>query len=199
VILALSHLRWEALPDTARQLLQQLAGLDGKLQLLFMQEPLLSHAADAPYMDSRPAGPFIDIVVPRTAGCALQPGFCAGQQNLLQQLLGQYCREQSVDVTAIWLNTPMAWPLAESLLNQLPWSAHPRRVIYDCSEQPVQAPAAAPALARQEQSLLRAADLVLCAQSAIAAPRQEAAGRRLAQIPKDWKRAAASLSLAFHS
>jgi len=177
VMLAFSHLRWDFVRHRSRQLLQRLAGPTGDWHLVFVEEPL--PGAGPPHLAVVPAGPHIHVVIPTTPGATLQPGFCAAQQSVLQGLLSQGLSEQGLDVATVWLTTPMAWPLARALLEDLPWTPRPRRLFYDCADELAAFQGAPPELHWHEEALLCAADGVVCATESLAAPRRALAGTRL--------------------
>ena len=185
VLLAFSHRRWDSVRHRSRQLLQRLAGPTGDWHLVFVEEPL--PCADPPRLTIVPAGPHIHVLVPNTPGAALQPGFCSAQQPVLQGLLSQGLKEQGLDVSSVWLSTPMAWPLARALLDDLPWSPGPRRVFYDCADELAAFQGAPPVLRRHEEALLCAADGVVCATESLAAPRRAVAGARLTLLANGWE------------
>jgi len=177
VLLAFSHLRWEFARHRSRHLLQRLAGPNGDWHLVFVEEPL--PGAGPPRLDLIPAGPHIHVVVPTTPGAERQPGFCTAQRPVLQKLLLSALSEQGLDVSTVWLSTPMAWPLARMLLEDLPWRPSPRRVFYDCADEFAALHDASPELRWHEEALLCAADGVVCATESLARPRRAVAGTRL--------------------
>jgi len=181
VLLAFSHLRWDFVRHRSRHLLERLAGPGGAWRLLFVEEPL--PALGAPWLDRIAAGPHIEVLVPHTSGATQQPGFdpaqAQAQQEALRGLLLEGLVADGGDIDTVWLTTPMAWPLVQDLLNELPPTRQHRRVIYDCADELSAFDAAPTALYRCEDALLRAADGIVCASQSLAASRRAQAGARL--------------------
>ena len=196
VMLAFSHPRWNFVRHRSRQLLQRLAGPVGDWHLVFVEEPL--PCAGPPHLDVVPAGPHIHVVVPHTTGATVQPGFCAAQQPVLRSLLSQGLREHGLGVSSVWLSTPMAWPLAQGLLDNLPWTPEPRRLFYDCADELASSQGAPAVMRRHEEALLCAADGVICATASLVESRRALAGARLTLLAKGWDPAVFSPASRHH-
>jgi glycosyltransferase involved in cell wall biosynthesis len=115
----------------------------------------------------------MEVLVPYTP--VPQEGFHVEQQTLLQSLLKVHLRQRGESPNLVWLTTPMAWPLAQSLQGA-GW-------VYDCGDELSGFVNAPPQMAALESCLLSAADLVFTASASLALPRQQLAGPRLHLLP----------------
>jgi hypothetical protein len=92
----------------------------------------------------------VDVLVPRTR---CDPcGFHDEQFPVLARLLAQFMRERDIAEPLVWLDTPDALPLVETL--------NPRAVVYDCHGDSA-ARSADAALRRREAQLMGVADVVI--------------------------------------
>ena len=180
LVVAFSHMRWAFVRHRARQLLSRACGQGCGPALVFIEEPMAddgrgNHGADR--IDVIDQGPGIEVWVPylpRAIG-----GFDADGNARLLPLLRARLEARMVHGPAlelrVWLSTPMAWPLAQSI--------SPGRVIYDVGDELAAFRSAPPALRQQEALLLARADVVLAATPALAACRSRLAGTRLHLLP----------------
>jgi glycosyltransferase involved in cell wall biosynthesis len=168
LLLAFSHLRWEGLRHRTHHLL---TCLSAHWQVKVVEEPRWT--ASAPRLECISHGPCIDVLVPHTP--LPHEGFHATQQNLLQSLLKAHLHKHGETPALLWLSTPMAWPLAQSL--------QAGGCVYDCGDELsgfINAPSQMAAL---ESSLLQTADFVFTASTSLARSRQHLAGARLHVLP----------------
>ena len=118
-------------------------------QVLFVEEPV-SQPGPA-RLESSWQGRHLEVLTPRTPLPAR--GFDAEQAALLRPLLQQALRQRGLRDPIVWLYTPMALPLAQSLA--------PSRWVYDCMDELSAFKGAPPELPERERELLACADLVL--------------------------------------
>ncbi|MEP6558719.1 MAG: glycosyltransferase, partial [Burkholderiales bacterium] len=145
-LIVFSHLRWGFVYQRPQHLLSRLSQ---HYSVLFVEEPVATDGE--PYIDRFSQGPNLDVLVPRTwPGAA---GFQDDQLPQIQVLLGDYLERERIADYVVWLYTPLALPLLESLT--------PKALVYDCMDE-LSAFLHAPAQLRtREARLLKTADLVL--------------------------------------
>lgn len=144
-LVVFSHLRWDFVFQRPQHLLTRLARTR---PVIFIEEPL-----EAP--DGRPvwrvrteAG--VTICQPLTPRPA--HGFTDDQVADLVALLPSLPVKLAPESFDLWLYTPMAWPVARTLV--------PRVTVYDCMDELSAFHNAPPKLLEREQQLLNSADVV---------------------------------------
>ena len=145
-LIVFSHLRWGFVYQRPQHLMSRLSR---DYSVVFVEEPVATDGQ--PCLDRSAQGPNLDVLVPRTRAGA--PGFNDQQMPQIQALLQDYLARESITDYVVWLYTPLALPMLESLM--------PKALVYDCMDElsaflhaPVQ-------LREREARLLAIADLVL--------------------------------------
>jgi UDP-galactopyranose mutase len=150
LLVAFSHLRWQALRQRPQHLMSRLARW---WSVVFVEEPVPSSST---WIASRQVEPGVEVLVPHTTAA---PGAVGDEQvRDLRRLLQPRLTRQPIDVC--WFFTPMAWPLVDGIDSAC--------VVYDCMDE-LAAHAGAPrrALRQRERGLLHHADLVLASGPAL--------------------------------
>jgi UDP-galactopyranose mutase len=145
-IVAFSHLRWDFVYQRPQHLLSRLAA---KRRVFFIEEPIYDSGAQAYWERSRPE-PNVMVCRPHTP--LRSSGFCTDQFPALRDLLPEVIENEGLRDHVVWLYTPMALPVAQSL--------RPQAVVYDCMDELSMFLNAPPELLEHESALLRWADLV---------------------------------------
>ncbi len=145
-LIVFSHLRWGFVYQRPQHLMSRLSR---DYTVLFIEEPVATDGE--PCLDRSAQGPNLDVLVPRTRTVA--PGFNDEQMPQIQALLQNHLAREGITDYVVWLYTPLALPMLESL--------KPKALVYDCMDElsaflhaPVQ-------LREREARLLATADLVL--------------------------------------
>lgn len=145
-LLVLSHLRWDFVYQRPQHLLSRLAE---RWDVVFFEEPV--HDA------SQPA--WLEVSHPCSGVTVLRPhtpiedgGFADAQFPVLDTLLQAWLADHGQPDMGVWLYTPMALPLIQTL--------HPSVVIYDCMDELSAFKHAPERLIARERTLLDVADLV---------------------------------------
>lgn len=142
-IICFSHLRWDFVYQRPQHLMSRFANT---ARVFYIEEPVYHASADTLRMVMREK---VYVVTPHLQHSNdLENVLMERQCRLLQELLLKY----SVVNSLCWFYTPMALPLAGSLLSGL--------VVYDCMDELSAFKFAPPVLKQMEQQLLRRADLV---------------------------------------
>jgi UDP-galactopyranose mutase len=147
-LIVFSALRWNFDTRRPQHLLTRLAK---HYRVIVVEEPVTTYA-DAYLANSAPS-PGVELLVPHTRVDAA--GFHDDQLPVLRALLADFIREQGIVQPIAWLYTPMALPLAQSLV--------PRCVIVDVMEDFAAARHAGAASCQREDALMQRADVVLAA------------------------------------
>jgi glycosyltransferase involved in cell wall biosynthesis len=174
LLLVFSHLRWDFMAHRTRQLLEPLSQ---HWQLVFVEEPVAETPPTEGRLHTQSRGPGIDVLVPHLPEFLPlgAPGFSPASTPLLQTLLQDWLAQRRWRVAAAWLTTPMALDLARGL--------QPGALVYDCCDELGGFMGAAPELPRLEAELLRTANLVMAASTALARTRASASGRAVHHVP----------------
>ena len=140
-LLVFSHLRWDFVFQRPQHLLSRLASW---WRIWFVEEPVPGSSAGWTLRDEAPG-----ITVCRPTTTADAPGFSGPQTALLAPLVRRLIEEQGIQRPVVWLETPLATPLLQSVDASL--------VVYDCMDE-LSAFLHAPAelLARERELLARA-------------------------------------------
>ena len=143
-LLVFSHLRWNFVFQRPQQLMQRLSR-DWKIW--FFEEPVRSPEC---FLERTSPAPNIVVCRPHTPIAAT--GFHDEQLPALQPLVDALVRDELREPYAVWMYSPMALPLTQSL--------RPELMVYDCMDE-LSAFRNAPIQLRQRESaLLKRADLV---------------------------------------
>ncbi len=145
-LIVFSHLRWGFVYQRPQHLMSRLSR---DYKVVFIEEPVATDGE--PCLDRSAQGPNLDALVPRTR--AVAPGFNDEQMPQIQALLQDYLAREGITDYVVWLYTPLALPMLQSLT--------PKALVYDCMDE-LSAFLHAPAQLREREArLLATADLVL--------------------------------------
>lgn len=145
-LLVFSHLRWDFVYQRPQHLLSRLGQ---RWDVVFFEEPVLDTSRDAWLEISHPC---MGVTVLRPHTAVAEPGFADTQFPVLSELLERWLTDNGGDGLAVWLYTPMALPLLQTL--------KPVSIVFDCMDE-LSAFKDAPArLVDRERTLLDVADLV---------------------------------------
>jgi UDP-galactopyranose mutase len=144
-LVVFSHLRWEFVFQRPQHLMTRLAE---HFRIFFVEEPR-STAAPA-HFNTLSVLPNLTVCVPFTTSTGV--GFHDDQHSEMETLLQKLLCDHGIESPLVWLYTPMALPLAESIA--------PRVLIYDCMDELSAFLNAPRQLIQRENALLRRADLV---------------------------------------
>jgi glycosyltransferase involved in cell wall biosynthesis/beta-glucosidase/6-phospho-beta-glucosidase/beta-galactosidase len=172
LLLVFSHMRWDFVAHRTRYLMEHLAA---HWQVVLVEEPVSD--GGPPRLHTQARGPCIDVLVPHLGAAHLHaaPGFARDNTSLLHVLLQAWLLQHGHTPAVAWLTTPMALDLARSLA--------PGALVYDCNDELAGFLGAPPELPRLESELLRCADRVFAASSALARTRADASGREVHHLP----------------
>jgi UDP-galactopyranose mutase len=143
-LVVFSHLRWDFVYQRPQQLLSRLTN---STPVLFIEEPVEGSEAGWQRIDTDEG-----VTVWRPVLPGRVHGFGTGHQADLINLMRVLARRESLDGAIAWLYTPMALPLARSILPEL--------VVYDCMDELSLFQGAPPELLALESELMVDADLV---------------------------------------
>ena len=143
-LIVLSHLRWDFVFQRPQHLMTRLARTR---PVHFVEEPLSDPAGPA-WRSRAEAG----VLVHQPLTPLPARGFTDDQTPHLADLLADLVADLPPRGYDLWLYTPMAWPLAQSL--------EPRVTVYDCMDELSAFDFAPPQLLARERELLAAADVV---------------------------------------
>jgi UDP-galactopyranose mutase len=144
-LIVLSHLRWDFVFQRPQHLMTRLAE---HFRIYFFEEPV--YVEGPATLRTQRVGPNLTVCVPHTPIRA--PGFHDDQFSALEGLLARLVKQEGLQQPLVWLYTPMALPLAETL--------SPAALIYDCMDELSAFRNAPRQLIQRESALLRRADLV---------------------------------------
>jgi hypothetical protein len=136
--------RWNVDWQRPQQLLTRLARHH---RVFYVEEPLATHE-DA-WLECTAVEPGVERLVAHTR-CDVR-GFGDMQMPAMRRLLAAFLRERAVAEPLVWIDTPAALPLAETLA--------PRGMVYDCHDDV--AARGGGALQALEARLVQAADVVI--------------------------------------
>ena len=145
VLVVFAALRWQFDWQRPQQLLTRLAM---HYRVLYVEEPRTTH--EDPWLECTEVAPGVEVLVAHTRCDAV--GFHEAQLPAMGRLLARFLRERDIAAPLVWLDTPAALPLAESL--------EPRGLVYDCHEDAA-ASSGDPLLRQREGRLLKLADVVV--------------------------------------
>jgi UDP-galactopyranose mutase len=145
-IIVFSHLRWDFVYQRPQHLLSRLTR---QRRVIFIEEPIYDKAHQ-PYMELRPESDNLLVCKPHVA-VKLQ-AFGKEQTPTLIPLLHKLLQDQGIDDYVVWLYTPMALPLAQTL--------RPQAIVYDCMDELSAFKNAPLDLLNREADLLTWADVV---------------------------------------
>ncbi|HYP39819.1 MAG TPA: glycosyltransferase family 1 protein [Chloroflexia bacterium] len=145
-IIVFSHLRWDFVYQRPQHLLSRLAQ---QRRVIFIEEPTYDKGCQ-PYIELRPESDNLIVCKPHVP--RKQQAFGIEQTPTLVPLVHQLLQDQGIDDYVVWLYTPMALPLAQTL--------RPQAVVYDCMDELSAFKDAPPALLNREAELLGWADVV---------------------------------------
>jgi UDP-galactopyranose mutase len=145
-IIVLSHLRWDFVFQRPQHLLSRLAK---KHRVFFVEEPVPG-ASPHPQWQFSATASGVTVCRPQTPSHA--SGFSQEHIPYLKTLMSDLIEREEISKFVLWIYTPMALPITETLRPQL--------LIYDCMDELSAFWGADPALLICEQQLLDHADLV---------------------------------------
>jgi protoporphyrinogen oxidase/glycosyltransferase involved in cell wall biosynthesis len=120
-LLVFSHLRWDFVYQRPQHVLSRLGQ---RWPIVFFEEPVHDPDREAWLEVLQPC---IGVTVLRPHSPLADPGFADAQFPVLDALLHAWLAEHGEPEMAVWLYTPMALPLLQSL--------QPVAIIYDCMDQ----------------------------------------------------------------
>lgn len=144
-LVVFSHLRWNFVYQRPQHLLSRLAK---RWRVIFIEEPVPGAGSDR--LERIDASEGVEVWRPHVTGDA--PGFHDDHLAVLQDLVADEMRSQSIDDYWVWFYTPMALPFASGL--------NPSGVIYDCMDELSAFKHAPRQLLQRENALFKIADLV---------------------------------------
>jgi UDP-galactopyranose mutase len=147
-LVVFSHLRWDFVYQRPQQLLSRLAE---HRQVVFIEEPIHNELAQPHWEITNPAP---NVLVCRPHLPIGGPGFNDEQLPLLRNLVTCLFSELEIGAYALWIYTPMALPLAQSLPRE------PLAVVYDCMDELSAFKFAPLQLVERERALMKWADVV---------------------------------------
>jgi len=136
-LVVFAALRWNFDWQRPQQLLTRLAK---HYRVLYVEAPVTTH--QDPYLACTEVAPGVEVLVAHTRSDAC--GFHPDQFPVMADLLAAFLRERGIADPLVWIDTPAALPLLESL--------RPRGVVYDCHED-----------GADDAALLQRADVVVAA------------------------------------
>jgi glycosyltransferase involved in cell wall biosynthesis len=145
-LIVFSHLRWDFVLQRPQHVLSRLAD---HYEVLFVEEPVPCDIGQQ-RLEATGAGSRVTVLRPHTS--AGGPGFSDAQAEPIRQMLDQYLDREGIVDYVVWLYTPMALPLLDSL--------QPRAIVYDCMDELSAFKNAPSALRELESELLDVADIV---------------------------------------
>lgn len=145
-IVVFSHLRWDFVFQRPQHLLSRLSKTN---PIHFIEEPIID-SAKAGTWTIRSADSNITIYQPHTN--IPQHGFDPAQIPYLKRMLSELSSQVALKDSLVWVYTPMAVELVRDL--------SPAMIIYDCMDALDAFAGAHPELVRNENELLRDADIV---------------------------------------
>ncbi len=145
-VVVFSHLRWNWVYQRPQHLLTRLARHH---RVWYIEEPA-GEDTDNPWLQVESVAPNVSAVRPHLR--AEYPFYLGDQIPPLIQLTRQLMAEQQIGPRALWLYTPMALPVAQTL--------NPVAVVYDCMDELSAFRFAPPELLARETMLLQWADVV---------------------------------------
>lgn len=145
-VVAFSHLRWHWVYQRPQHLLTRLAR---DHRVWYIEEPITVDT-DVPWLETEDVAPNVSVVRPHIR--AEYPFFIGEQVPPLTDLTARLASERHIEPLALWLYTPMALPVAQTL--------RPLAVAYDCMDALSAFRFAPPELVEREVHLMRWADVV---------------------------------------
>lgn len=145
-LVVFSHLRWDFVYQRPQHLLERLAR---DRRVFFIQEPEYDHEHE-PYLQMSSPAPGVTVCRPHTH--CQNYGFNDDQLPLLAEFVHNLIEHESLTDYVVWLYTPMALPLAQTL--------HPSAVVFDVMDELSAFKDAPESLKELEQRTLDWADAV---------------------------------------
>ena len=145
-LIVFSHLRWDFVFQRPQHLFSRMAAYR---RVLYIEEPLYDPHGERRW-ECRDVLPNVRVCQPFTNVEA--PGFGNAQAPALRALVDELLAAEQLGPYAVWVYTPMAYPLLERLA--------PQAVVYDCMDELSAFKHAPPELAGHEAALYQTADLV---------------------------------------
>jgi glycosyltransferase involved in cell wall biosynthesis len=146
-LVCLSHLRWSGVYQRPQQLLSRFAH---SRRILFIEEPE-NEDTETPYI-AEVACEAANITVIRPKMPCRYPYFVGDQLIALRSLISQFVLQWAQNDYDIWLYSPMALPIAESL--------NPIVRVFDCMDELSAFKYAPPELLDRDRDTMRWADIV---------------------------------------
>ncbi|HEX8228774.1 MAG TPA: glycosyltransferase [Chloroflexia bacterium] len=120
-LVVFSHLRWDFVYQRPQHLLARLAK---NQQVFFIEEPVQDFE-NAPHLEISSPSPNVIVARPHTPSYSW--GFTGDQVSLMTPLVADFVEQQELTDYVVWLYTPMALPLAQTL--------RPRAVVFDVMDE----------------------------------------------------------------
>lgn len=141
-VLCFSHLRWDFVYQRPQHLMTRCAA---DHDVFYIEEPM---ATDEPraYLERRPAGSGVTVLVPRLPQATVDP--IDTQRGLLDRFLA----DEQVGLFMTWYYTPMSWLFSDHL--------EPELCVYDCMDELAAFKGAPTMIGQLERKLLSRADVV---------------------------------------
>jgi UDP-galactopyranose mutase len=144
-LVVFSHLRWNFVYQRPQHLLSRLAG---RWRVVFVEEPVVADGAAR--LQTQAVLANLSVVVPYTP--VQKTGFNDEQQVVLEPLLQEHFRANGLQGSVVWLYTPMALPLVDTV--------QPRCLVYDCMDELSAFKDAPQQLREREMEVMEKASLV---------------------------------------
>ncbi|MDQ5824818.1 MAG: glycosyltransferase [Chloroflexota bacterium] len=120
-LVVFSHLRWDFVYQRPQHLLARLAG---NRQVFFIEEPVQDFE-NVPHLEISKPAPNVVVARPHTPSHSW--GYTGDQIALMTPLVAGFVEQQELTDYVVWLYTPMALPLAQTL--------QPRAVVFDVMDE----------------------------------------------------------------
>jgi protoporphyrinogen oxidase/glycosyltransferase involved in cell wall biosynthesis len=144
-LLVFSHLRWDFVFQRPQHLLTRLAK---HYKVYFFEEPITG--SSKMYLETTRGAENLTVCRPHST--LDTPGFHDDQLPVLQEMVAELVRSESLSDYDVWFYSPMALPLMKGL--------SPQTVIYDCMDELSAFRNAPKQLLQRESALLKIADVV---------------------------------------
>jgi UDP-galactopyranose mutase len=145
-LIVFSHLRWHSVFQRPQHLLSRMAAYR---RVFFIEEPIHAPGAQPHWVCSDPA-PNVRVCQPYLPDDGVP--FSDAQIDVLKPMLARLAADEPFGECVVWLYTPMACPLAQTL--------SPQAVVYDCMDELSAFKDAPPQLLEREAAALQWADVV---------------------------------------
>lgn len=142
-LIVISHLRWDFVFQRPQHLMTRAARTR---RVFYVEEPVFGAGPDRLERRLDPSG--VTVLTPQ-----VEEGYSPAQsQTRTARLLGEFVRDEGLEVYDLWVYTPMELPVTAGL--------RPRVTVYDCMDELANFRGASPELRAREAQLFAQADLV---------------------------------------